>query len=58
MVLAVPGRYRRRGWTLKYLEKHVIYRPLSVLAAVTSEVSGDGGDEAQDAGGLHAAASH
>jgi hypothetical protein len=58
MVLAVPGRYRRRGWTLKYPEKRVLYRPLSVLAAVTSKVSGDDGDEAKGAGGLHAAASH
>jgi hypothetical protein len=57
MVLAVPDRYRRRGWTLKYLEKHVMYRLLSVLAAVTSEVSCDDGDEAKGAGGLHAAAS-
>jgi hypothetical protein len=56
--LAVPVRYRHRGLTLMHQTMCVIYQPSSVLAAVTSEVSGDRASELKDGGGLHAAASH
>jgi hypothetical protein len=36
----------------------MIYRMLSVMGAVSSEVSGDGVAEVEDGGGVHAAASH
>ena len=57
-VLAAPVRYPRRGWTLKHKDQYVSCQSCSVVAAVTSEISGDGVGKATNGGGWHAAASY
>jgi hypothetical protein len=56
--MAAPVRYRRRGWTLKHNDMCLVYYSSSGMAAVTSEIPGDGADKAKDGGAWHATASH
>lgn len=57
-VMAALVRYRRRGWTLKHKDMCLVYYSSSGMAAVASQVFGDGAGMAKDGGGWHAAASH
>lgn len=56
--MAALVRYRRRGWTLKHKDMCLVYYSSSGMAAVASQVFGDGAGMAKDGGGWHAAASH
>jgi hypothetical protein len=56
--MAAPVRDRRRGWTLKHKDICVVFDSSYGMAAVTSELPGDGADKAKDGGAWHATASH